>query len=90
MAYVLLTGFTPFGGDTDQETFQNICHGQLDFPDELFEDISPQAEDFIRKTLSREPRYSEIILFRCIAIEKYALALRYSLDLFSIEKKKII
>lgn len=57
MAYVLLTGFTPFGGDTDQETFQNICHGQLDFPDELFEDISPQAEDFIRKTLSREPRY---------------------------------
>ncbi|XP_046438155.1 serine/threonine-protein kinase Nek5-like isoform X2 [Daphnia pulex] len=55
MAYVLLTGFTPFGGDTDQETFQNICHGQLDFPDELFEDISPQAEDFIRKTLSREP-----------------------------------
>ena len=56
MAYVLLTGFTPFGGDTDQETFQNICHGQLDFPDELFEDISPQAEDFIRKTLTREPR----------------------------------
>ena len=61
MAYVLLTGFTPFGGDTDQETFQNICHGQLDFPDELFEDISPQAEDFIRKTLSREPRYSKDI-----------------------------
>ena len=57
MAYVLLTGFTPFGGDTDQETFHNICHGQLDFPDELFEDISAQAEDFIRKTLSRDPRY---------------------------------
>ena len=55
MAYVLLTGFTPFGGDTDQETFHNICHGQLDFPDELFEDVSPQAEDFIRKTLTREP-----------------------------------
>lgn len=56
MAYVLLTGFTPFGGDTDQETFHNICHGQLDFPEELFEDISPQAEDFIRKTLDRSPR----------------------------------
>jgi serine/threonine-protein kinase GIN4 len=55
MAYVLLTGFTPFGGDTDQETFHNICHGQLDFPDELFEDVSPQAEDFIRKTLTRDP-----------------------------------
>ena len=56
MAYVLLTGFTPFGGDTDQETFHNICHGQLDFPDELFEDVSAQAEDFIRKTLTRDPR----------------------------------
>lgn len=54
---MLLTGFTPFGGDTDQETFHNICHGQLDFPDELFEDVSAQAEDFIRKTLTREPRY---------------------------------
>jgi len=47
LCYVLLTGFSPFGGDTDQETFRNIIHEPIDFPDELFEDVSPAAIDFI-------------------------------------------
>lgn len=54
--YVLLTGFSPFGGETDQETFYNISQAQLDFPDELFEDISEDAKDFIRKLLVRDPK----------------------------------
>ncbi|XP_071446192.1 uncharacterized protein [Hetaerina americana] len=53
--YVLLTGFSPFGGDTDQETFCNISKAQLDFPEELFEDVSEQAKDFITRLLVREP-----------------------------------
>nr|CAD7587353.1 unnamed protein product [Timema genevievae] len=53
--YVLLTGFSPFGGETDQETFCNISRAQLDFPEELFEDVSEQAQDFIRKMLVRDP-----------------------------------
>ena len=31
VAYVLLTGFSPFGGDTDQETLRNITTATLDF-----------------------------------------------------------
>lgn len=54
--YVLLTGFSPFGGETDQETFFNISQAQLDFPDELFEDISEDAKDFVRKLLVRDPK----------------------------------
>ncbi|XP_026681487.1 probable serine/threonine-protein kinase fhkE [Diaphorina citri] len=54
-AYVLLTGFSPFGGETDSETFRNISKAQLDFPDELFEDISPEAKDFIAKILIKNP-----------------------------------
>ncbi|KAG8231090.1 hypothetical protein J437_LFUL011058 [Ladona fulva] len=53
--YVLLTGFTPFGGDTDQETFCNISKAELDFPEELFEDVSDQAKDFISRLLVRNP-----------------------------------
>ncbi|XP_046389569.1 serine/threonine-protein kinase MARK2-like [Ischnura elegans] len=53
--YVLLTGFSPFGGDTDQETFCNIAKAQLDFPEELFEDVSQQAKDFITRLLVRDP-----------------------------------
>lgn len=55
--YVLLTGFSPFGGDTDQETFQNISLGEVDFPEELFEDVSAQAKDFVAKLLVLDPRY---------------------------------
>ncbi|XP_066593295.1 uncharacterized protein [Prorops nasuta] len=53
--YVLLTGFSPFGGETDQETFQNISLGEVDFPEELFDDISPQAKDFVAKLLLLDP-----------------------------------
>ncbi|XP_018900537.2 uncharacterized protein [Bemisia tabaci] len=53
--YVLLTGFSPFGGETDQETFCNISQAQLDFPDELFEDVSEEAKDFIKRLLIRDP-----------------------------------
>ncbi|XP_046678314.1 probable serine/threonine-protein kinase fhkD [Homalodisca vitripennis] len=54
--YVLLTGFSPFGGETDQETFLNISQAALDFPDELFEDISDDAKDFIKRLLVRDPK----------------------------------
>jgi len=53
----LLTGFSPFGGETDQETFQNISLGEVDFPEELFEDVSVQAKDFVAKLLVLDPRY---------------------------------
>ncbi|KAL0100915.1 hypothetical protein PUN28_019354 [Cardiocondyla obscurior] len=53
--YVLLTGFSPFGGETDQETFQNISLGEVDFPEELFEDVSAQAKDFVAKLLVLDP-----------------------------------
>ncbi|XP_058794572.1 uncharacterized protein LOC131666174 isoform X2 [Phymastichus coffea] len=53
--YVLLTGFSPFGGETDQETFKNIILGQADFPEELFEDISAAAKDFVARLLVLDP-----------------------------------
>ncbi|CAL4114236.1 unnamed protein product, partial [Meganyctiphanes norvegica] len=55
LTYVLLTGFLPFGGDTDQETFVQISRCELDFPAELFDEISPQAIDFIKSLLLRQP-----------------------------------
>ncbi|CAD7090763.1 unnamed protein product [Hermetia illucens] len=55
LAYVLLTGCTPFGGDTKQETFLNISQCSLTFPDELFKDVSQGAIDFIKSTLRIKP-----------------------------------
>lgn len=56
LAYVLLTGCSPFGGDTKQETFLNISQCALNFPEDLFEDVSPAAQDFIRCALRIKPK----------------------------------
>lgn len=56
LTYVLLTGCSPFGGDTKQETFLNISQCALTFPDELFEDVSPVAIDFIKCALRIKPQ----------------------------------
>ncbi|KAG0728320.1 Death-associated protein kinase related [Chionoecetes opilio] len=55
LTYVFLTGFTPFGGDTDQETFVSITQAEVDFPDDLFSDISEEAKDFICCLLVKKP-----------------------------------
>ncbi|XP_034242469.1 serine/threonine-protein kinase 17A-like [Thrips palmi] len=55
LAYVLLSGYSPFAGDTKQETFCNISQCTLNFPDELFEGVSEAARDFIRTTLQTDP-----------------------------------
>merc|ERR1739842_180964 len=55
LAYVLLTGFSPFGGETDQETLRSITSAPLDFPAELFEGVSDEEKEFIKDCLSRNP-----------------------------------
>ena len=57
LAYVMLTGCSPFAGDTKMETFSNITQVNLDFPDDLFEDVSADAIDFIQKLLEIESRW---------------------------------
>ena len=56
LAYVLLSGHSPFAGDTKQETFCNIGQGRLDFPEELFAETSQPALDFIAALLIVEAR----------------------------------
>lgn len=56
MAYVLLTGYSPFGGDTKQETYSNITNGKLEFGPE-FDGISPSAIDFIKQLLVKRPEH---------------------------------
>jgi serine/threonine kinase 17 len=55
LAYILLTGFSPFGGDDKQETFCNITQCNLTFPDDLFEGVSDDAIDFMKSTLRLKP-----------------------------------
>ncbi|ELU16209.1 hypothetical protein CAPTEDRAFT_73842, partial [Capitella teleta] len=56
LTYVLLTGFSPFAGDNKQETFLNVSQVNLDFPDDIFSDVSSQAIDFMKQVLVRDPK----------------------------------
>ncbi|XP_033728727.1 myosin light chain kinase, smooth muscle-like isoform X3 [Pecten maximus] len=53
ICYVLLSGLSPFMGDSDGETLSNVTAGEFDFDDEAFEDISIHARDFIEKALDQ-------------------------------------
>ena len=53
--YIVLTGISPFQGDTDEETYLNILHCDYYSGDELFKDISHDALDFIKKLLVFNP-----------------------------------
>ena len=60
ITYVLLSGFSPFAGDTDPETLSNITKAEWDFDDPVFEDISEEAKDFISKLLIKKQRFVTI------------------------------
>lgn len=56
LAYVLLSGYSPFGHDNKQQTFLNISKCALSFEPEHFEDVSSSAIDFIKSALVLDPR----------------------------------
>ncbi|XP_039721268.1 death-associated protein kinase 2 isoform X1 [Pteropus medius] len=56
ITYILLSGASPFLGDTKQETLANITAVSYDFDEEFFSQTSELAKDFIRKLLVKETR----------------------------------
>ncbi|XP_059376752.1 myosin light chain kinase 3-like [Carassius carassius] len=51
ITYMLLSGLSPFMGDNDTETMNNIMHANWDFDAEAFENVSEEAKDFISSLL---------------------------------------
>ncbi|KAG7473606.1 hypothetical protein MATL_G00097650 [Megalops atlanticus] len=54
ITYMLLSGLSPFLGDNDTETMNNILHCNWDFDAEAFESVSEEAKDFISRLLIPE------------------------------------
>ncbi|KAG9511188.1 Myosin light chain kinase, smooth muscle [Fragariocoptes setiger] len=55
ICYVLLSGLSPFMGNSDLETMANVTKAIYDFDDESFDPISKDAKDFIAKLLIKDP-----------------------------------
>ncbi|KAM7537981.1 hypothetical protein Aperf_G00000078112 [Anoplocephala perfoliata] len=52
----MLSGISPFAGDSQVETFQNILECSVTFDREEFADVSHEARDFISRLLRKNPR----------------------------------
>uniref|UniRef100_G1MXX9 Death-associated protein kinase 2 n=1 Tax=Meleagris gallopavo TaxID=9103 RepID=G1MXX9_MELGA len=56
ITYILLSGASPFLGETKQETLANITAVNYEFDEEFFSNTSDLAKDFIRKLLVKDTR----------------------------------
>ncbi|KAM5135553.1 myosin light chain kinase 2, skeletal/cardiac muscle [Mantella aurantiaca] len=54
ITYMMVSGLSPFLGDNDTETMNNILVGDPGFEEEPFEQVSEEAKDFISSLLIRE------------------------------------
>lgn len=61
-----LTGYSPFQGETHSDTFCNVSMCEYDFEDEVFDEVSQEAKDFIEELLQKKPRY--VYTCTCIGI----------------------
>lgn len=53
--YILLCGHPPFKGRTHKTIFKRILGVEYDFEDEIWESISSEAKDLIRRMLVYNP-----------------------------------
>ncbi|XP_058280263.1 death-associated protein kinase 2-like isoform X6 [Hirundo rustica] len=52
ITYILLSGLSPFQGETDAETLSNVVAGAYEFEERCFSQTSEMAKDFIRQLLA--------------------------------------
>ncbi|KAF6777751.1 hypothetical protein AHF37_02835 [Paragonimus kellicotti] len=70
ITYILLTGISPFAGDSQLETFQNILDCVVDYTREEIRDVTELAKDFIHRLLVKNPRLSGLTFQPCDSVQK--------------------
>nr|XP_006823009.1 PREDICTED: striated muscle-specific serine/threonine-protein kinase-like [Saccoglossus kowalevskii] len=55
IAYVMLSGISPFMGEDDKDTLVNVKNGKWSFEDEVFNKVTEEAKDFISRLLVLDP-----------------------------------
>ncbi|KAL3619222.1 Calcium-dependent protein kinase 15 [Castilleja foliolosa] len=56
MLYILLCGVPPFWGENEENIFDAIKHGHLDFVSDPWPSISSSAKDLVKKMLQSDPK----------------------------------
>ena len=53
--YIMLCGYPPFNGDTDEEILQTVAKGKFIYPKQEWHHVSKEAKDLIEKILVVKP-----------------------------------
>ena len=53
--YILLCGYAPFFGETDEEIFKEVEKGVYDFPKEEWDQVSQEAKNLVQKMIEIDP-----------------------------------
>ena len=56
VAHVLLSGITPFMGDTNEETWKKIAHDPVDFNLKWLDKASDKAKEWLKRALDKNPK----------------------------------
>ncbi|GMI84809.1 calcium dependent protein kinase 1 [Hibiscus trionum] len=56
ITYILLSGVPPFWGETEQDIFNEVLNGELDFSSDPWPNISESAKELVRKMLDRDTK----------------------------------
>lgn len=56
VTYILLCGAPPFQEENDYDLYDKIINCNYDFDDEIFDDVSVEAKDFVSKILVADPK----------------------------------
>ncbi|KAI8993411.1 kinase-like domain-containing protein [Pilobolus umbonatus] len=56
ITYTVLSGYTPFFGEDQNELFEHIMRGKYEYDEDYWCDISDEAKDFIDKLLTFNPK----------------------------------
>lgn len=64
--YILLCGYPPFGGDSEEEIMEEVKNGKFDFPEKEWKSVNPHAKELIQKMLTKNPA-DRITANQCLA-----------------------
>uniref|UniRef100_A0A8C7ER29 Death-associated protein kinase 1 n=1 Tax=Neovison vison TaxID=452646 RepID=A0A8C7ER29_NEOVI len=71
ITYILLSGASPFLGDTKQETLANVSAVNYEFEEEYFSNTSALAKDFIRRLLPKDTQQALSRKASAVNMEKF-------------------
>lgn len=72
-----LSGLSPFAGEDDLETLQNVKTGEWDFDADAFSNVSEEGKDFIKKLLIKQTQYVSEYLFHFYVMVPLSLSVVY-------------